>query len=79
MPEKLELPDGDGRYLIVNLVARRARDINRQRQASNLLDEETPDPLDVADNELENGLLRFEFHHHLVGQGDDFRASETQR
>lgn len=79
MPEKLELPDGDGPYLTVNLIARRARDINRQRQSSNMLDEEAPDPLDVAENELENGLLRYEFHHHLVGQGDDFRAPDAQR
>lgn len=75
MPEKLELPDGDGSYLIVNLVARRARDINRARQATNIIDEKAPDPMDVALNELENGLLRWEYHHNLVGQGDDFRST----
>lgn len=67
------LPDGDGPYMVVNLVARRARDINKAH-ASRIYDEDLPDPLDVALNEYKNHLLEFEFRHHLTGTGDDFRS-----
>lgn len=70
-----ELPDGDGRYIIVNMIARRAREINKERvQARIFADEDLPDPMDIAANEYDNNLLEFEFHHHLVGSGDDFRS-----
>ncbi|MCC5877088.1 MAG: DNA-directed RNA polymerase subunit omega [Candidatus Sumerlaeia bacterium] len=75
MPSRIDEFVGDGRYLIVNVVARRARDINKSRQATNIIDEKAPDPMDVAMNEYENGLLQWEFHHNLVGLGDDFRST----
>lgn len=69
------LPDGDGTYMVVNLVARRARDINRKR-ASQGIEEAGVDPMDIALNEYENGLLDYEFRHHLVGHGDDYRSQQ---
>jgi DNA-directed RNA polymerase subunit K/omega len=72
--KKVNLPDGDGAYMIVNLVARRARDINKVR-VNTLFDEEAPDPMDVALNEYNNSLLDFEFRHHLVGTGEDYRSN----
>jgi DNA-directed RNA polymerase subunit K/omega len=71
--KKIVLPDGDGSYMQINLIARRAREINRQR-ANDLYDENQPDPVDVAANEYDNNLLDYEFRHHLTGTGEDFRA-----
>ena len=72
-PKDKGLPDGDGRYMMVNIVARRARDINKGRVAT-MFDDDAPDPLDVALNEYKNNLLGYEFRHHLVGQGEDYRS-----
>lgn len=76
MSEKFDtqLPEGDGAYMVVNIIARRAREINKTRAHSHLYDDNAPDPLDVAQNEFNNKLLNFEFRHHLVGTGDDFRS-----
>lgn len=60
--------------MIINIIARRAREINKERSSARMYDEDAPDPMDVASNEHENGLLNYEFRHHLVGQGDDFRS-----
>ncbi len=61
------------RYLVVNVVSRRARDLNRRRTLS-LYDDDAPDPLDVALNEYDNGLLNYEFRNHLIGTGEDYRS-----
>ncbi|CAN5438400.1 hypothetical protein BH09SUM1_BH09SUM1_32720 [soil metagenome] len=68
-----KLPEGDGKYMKVNIVARRARDINKQKMSS-LYEDDSPDPMDVALMEFKNGLLAFEFRHHLVGTGEDYRS-----
>ncbi len=76
MALEFALPDndeGDGKYIIVNIIARRAREINKQRSTS-MYDENLPDPLDVAAQEYKDSLLKWEFRHHLVGTGDDFRS-----
>lgn len=65
---------GDGKYMMVNIVARRARDLNK-RKLNTLYDENTPDPTDTAIQEYNNSLLRWEFRHHLVGTGDDYRSN----
>jgi len=67
--------EGDGLYMVVNIIARRAREINKSKTASTIYDDSAPDPLDVAMNEYKNGLLEWEFRHHLVGTGDDFRST----
>lgn len=72
--KKTKLPDGDGIYMTINLVARRSRDINKQR-VNSLYDDVAADPMDVALNEYQNGLLNYEFRHHLVGTGDDYRSA----
>jgi DNA-directed RNA polymerase subunit K/omega len=66
--------EGDGPYMTVNIIARRAREINKERMGSRFYDEDIPDPMDVANNEETNGLLEWEFRSHLVGTGDDFRS-----
>lgn len=71
---KEQLPEGDGAYMMVNIIARRAREINKTRAHSGLYDDSLPEPVDVAANEFKNNLLTFEFRHHLVGTGDDFRS-----
>jgi len=71
---KANLPDGDGTYMMVNLVARRARDINKQR-VNSMYEEDGVEPMDVALNEFNNTLLEFEFRHHLVGTGEDYRSN----
>lgn len=65
---------GDGRYMTINIIARRAREINKERSSNRFYDEDLPDPLDVASNEHKNELLDWEFRTHLVGTGDDFRS-----
>ena len=70
---KLKLPESDGPYMTINIIARRAREINKQR-ANELYDENQPDPVDVAKNEYDNDLLNYEFRHHLTGTGEDFRS-----
>lgn len=72
--EQMRAKTGDGWYMTVNVIARRAREINKERSSSRFYDEEAPDPLDVAANEFENKLLEWEFRTHLVGTGDDFRS-----
>lgn len=72
--ENPTLPDGDGVYMVINMIARRAREINKQR-ANDLYDENYPDPVDVAANEFTNDLLNYEFRHHLTGTGEDFRSN----
>ncbi len=72
--KKLQLPDGDGPYMMINIVARRAREINKLR-ANDLYDGNQPDPVDVAANEYDNSLLDYEFRHHLTGTGEDFRST----
>jgi DNA-directed RNA polymerase subunit K/omega len=72
--EKQNVVEGDGRYITVNIVARRARDINKTR-AANMYDDNAPDPTDTAMLEYRSGLLRWEFRHHLTGQGEDFRSN----
>lgn len=67
------LPEGDGIYMMINIVARRARDVNRSR-VQVLYDDTQPDPTDVALNEYKNGLLSWEFHENLIGNGEDFRS-----
>ncbi len=66
----------DGSYMIVNIIARRAREINKQRANTSFYDDNQPDPLDVAANEYDNDLLEWEFRQHLVGTGEDFRAAD---
>jgi DNA-directed RNA polymerase subunit K/omega len=73
-----QLSDGDGRYMVVNIVARRARDLNK-RKVSNLFEDTMPDPTDTALTEFQNGLLRWEFRHHLVGTGGDYRGDDYRR
>ena len=70
----VELPEGDGRYMMINIVARRAREINKQRGHSDIYDDVSPDPTDVALNEYNNNMLDFEFRHHLTGVSEDFRS-----
>ncbi len=73
--EERELPAGDGLYMAINILARRARELNRRRANTGLYDEEMPDPVDVAVNEYQNDLLEFEFRHHLTGSGEDYRSN----
>lgn len=73
--ENKKLPDGDGIYMTVNIIARRARELNRRRANTGLYEEEMPDPLDVALNEYENDMLEYEFRHHLTGGGEDYRSN----
>lgn len=68
------LPEGDGRYMIVNIVARRARVINREK-LNTMYEQNSPDPLDVAMNEYKNNLLEFEFRSHMIGAGEDYRSA----
>ena len=70
-----QLEDGDGRYMIVNLVARRARDINKKRFNGGLPEAGTPDPLDIASNEYDNNMLTWEFREFELGKKDDFRSN----
>lgn len=70
----IELPDGDGRYMLINIVARRAREINKARSHSDLYDDVSAEPVDVALNEYQHNMLEFEFRHHLTGSSEDFRS-----
>ena len=73
-PKELQLPEGDGTYMKINIIARRAREINKQR-GNDFFDDSAPDPVDVAALEYTQGLLEFEFRHHLTGQGEDYRSA----
>ncbi len=73
--EEKKLPPGDGLYMAVNIIARRARELNRRRGNTGLYEEEMPDPVDVAVNEYRNDLLEWEFRHHLTGSGEDYRSN----
>lgn len=72
--ERIELPEGDGRYMKINILARRAREINRQRD-KDLYDDNAPDPVDVAAQEYDHAMLDFEFRHHLTGSTEDYRSN----
>ncbi len=73
-PQHPSPADADGPYMVVNIIARRARQINKSH-GHNLYDDDAPDPLDVASNEYNNQLLNWEFRQHLIGTGDDFRST----
>lgn len=75
--EPIELPDGDGAYMRINMIARRAREINKQRHNSDIYDDNQPDPVDMAINEYENGMLKYEFRHHLLGTEGDYRSNQN--
>ena len=75
MPAKNSFEAGDGRYMIVNIVARRARDINKKLFQSTLPEESVKDPLDMALTEYHENLLQWEFRDQVDGPGDDFRSN----
>jgi len=72
--DEIELPECDGYYMMINIIARRARDINKQRNMRKMYDEDLADPLDVALNEYENGLLSWDFRKDEQGL-EDYRSA----
>ncbi len=75
--EELEnrLGDGDGKYMIINIICRRARDVNRQRAQMAAFEEEMVDPLGIANEEFESSQVKWEFNSTLSGISEDYRSS----
>lgn len=73
--EDLKLPDFDGRYMAINIISRRARELNRQMR--NAPYEETlVRPVDIAAQEFKDGRLIFDFQTPGEALGEDYRSAD---
>ena len=69
-------PQPDGRYMLSNITARRARQINRERTQSQF-DESMFDALDYALTEYRGNKIRYTMEAVIAGQApEDFRAAD---
>ncbi len=72
------LPESDGRYMLINIAARRARQLNRNH-SSGQFDEAMFDALDVALDEYKKSKLRFNLEAVAPGTApEDFRTADHQ-
>lgn len=74
MLRKIELDNSiaDGKYLYINVLTRRARDLSKGSKPTIPYAEGNFDPIDVAYEELESGKLDFGRRHEVSGEIEDF-------
>jgi|JI81BgreenRNA_FD_contig_21_12271599_length_337_multi_2_in_0_out_0_1 DNA-directed RNA polymerase subunit K/omega len=71
------LPSGDGRYMMINITARRARQLNRERSHGQF-DESMFDALDIALTEYRNGKIHFDLESVAPGTvPEDYRTADA--
>jgi DNA-directed RNA polymerase subunit K/omega len=72
-----QLPDPDGRYMLINILARRARSLNNQRTSPQSDDAAMFDPIEVARSEYRAGRLNFKIRQPGSTEAVvDFRSQE---
>ena len=67
-----ELPEADGKYLYINVVTRRARDLNRGSKSTIGIAEGKMDTLEIAKQELEASTLVIRQRNEFTGEIETF-------
>ncbi|MDX2175326.1 MAG: DNA-directed RNA polymerase subunit omega [Candidatus Sumerlaeia bacterium] len=76
--DEKRLPDGDGRYMMINLAARRARQLNQDRAPMNFDEANMFDPMDAALGEFRTGKFTWRYRQSVDGDAaPDFRSVES--
>lgn len=73
------LPEMDGRYMTINIVARRARVLNRQNRGQQNFDESAMfDPLEIALGEYKINKLKFDLSSKMEEDHvEDYRSMDS--
>lgn len=71
-PKTSPIPEGDAKYLTINAVARRAKELARTRKPTIPYAEGQFDPTDVACEELEHGNLKVQSRNQVTGELEEF-------
>ncbi len=69
------LPESDGKYLMINVLSRRAKEISRSGKSLIPYAEGHFDPVEVAREELETGKLNIRRRNEVSGELEKFVAS----
>ncbi len=77
-PDLKQLPEPDGRYMLINILARRARSLNYQRTGPQTDEATMFDPIEVSKTEYRAGRLAFRFRQPGSTEAVvDFRSQES--
>lgn len=72
------LPGSDGRYMSINIIARRARALNRERRYSQQTDDSMWDPLEIALGEYAIQKIKYDMKSNPGDENtEDFRSLDT--
>ncbi|MDK2970580.1 MAG: polymerase Rpb6 [Candidatus Sumerlaeota bacterium] len=66
------IPDSDGKYLLINVVTRRARDLGKGTPPTIPYAEGNFDPLEVAFEEIEAGKLKVRRRNDITNEVEEF-------
>ena len=72
--EKNPIPGGDSKYLTINVIARRAKELARTKKATIPYAEDAFEPVDVAAEEFFAGNLRVQVRDEITGEISDFEG-----
>ena len=76
MPAKKHEPirPGDSKYLTINVIARRAKELARTKKPTLPYSEENFEPIDVASEELYADHLKIQVKDEVSGEIEDFKS-----
>lgn len=75
--QDLPIPGADKKYLAINLIARRAKDLAGKRAKPTIhYSEDAFDPMDLAAEELQKRNLKLVVRDELSGEVSDFEGTE---